>query len=382
MTHTEATARCWAEINLDALCANYQKALELANGAEVICVLKANAYGLGAPMVCRALMQSGARTFAVATGSEAEELLDSAPGADVLILGQTGSEQSKRLIQKRAIFTLFSAEQGRMLIQTAESLNIPARVHIKADTGLYRLGFSGPDAADQIAELHRSGRLQMEGLFTHLALHDRESDERQFAAFDALRGELAERGIRIPMTHVLDSIGMVRYPEHKYDAVRTGAWLYGVCPMRYAHPEYCRPTVRLMARVAQIHDVPAGERIGYDDDHYLARDTRVATLTAGYADGYPRMDNTGRVRIRGKAAPVLGLVCMDQMMVDVTDIPDAAPGDEVTLLGDAITIEQYAAWGKFNRNEALARIGRRAVRIYHQGGREFYAENGKAGDNP
>ena len=372
MTHTESTARCWAEIDLDALCANHQKARELANGAEVICVLKGNAYGLGAPTICRTLMQNGAHTFAVASGDEAEELLNSCPGADVLILGQTGPDQIRRLIQKHAIFTLFSADQGQMLIEIARSLHTPARVHIKADTGLYRLGFSGPDAADQIATLHRSGQLQVEGLFTHLALHDRASDDRQFAIFDALRGELADRGIRPRTTHALDSIGMVRYPERRYDAVRTGAWLYGVCPVGYEHPEHCRPTVRLMARIAQIHDVPAGERIGYDDDHYLARDTRVATLTAGYADGCPRLNNTGYALIRGQKAPVLGLVCMDQMMVDVTDIPDAAPGDAATLLGGEISINQYAAWGKFNRNEALARIGRRTVRVYRQNGREFY----------
>ena len=374
MTHSEAVARCWAEIDLDALCGNYLRAKELVGATPILCVLKANAYGLGAAVIGPELYALGARFFAVASGDEAEELLAVCPDADVLILGLVSPNQSVRLIQKRALFTLFSAGQGDALIHAASIAGLPARVHVKLDTGLYRLGFSGPCAADEIAALHASPLLKMEGLFTHLALHDRACDDAQFAQFDTIRDALAQRGVTFSCCHALDSIGMVRYPERRMDAVRLGAWLYGNAPARFDHPEFCRPTMQFKARIAQLHTVAAGERIGYDDDHFLTRETRVATLTAGYADGYARLKHSGCVLIRGQRAPVLGLVCMDQMMVDVTDIPSAAPGDEVTLFGDGLSVNEYADMAKLNRNEALARLSRRVVRVYRRGDREFYSK--------
>lgn len=377
MNRAEATSRCWAEIDLNEICGNYLRARELTGGAEVICVLKGNAYGLGAVEVGRALMAAGARKFAVASGDEAEELLDACPGADVLVLGAVGEDQSRRLIARGGLLTLFGPEQGEQLARIARELGRSARVHVKVDTGLYRLGFTGPQAADQIAELNATGLFRMEGLFTHLALHSRAADEAQFARFDAVREALADRGVYFPCVHALDSIGMVRYPERTMDAVRLGAWLYGVRPARYER-DLCRPVAKLKARVAQLRDVPAGELIGYDDDHPLNHDARIATLTAGYLDGVPRLNNTGEVSIRGRRAPVVGLVCMDQMMVDVSGNPGVQPGDEVTFLGDEISINEYAAWGHLNRNEALGRIGRRVTRVYRWKDGEFFA-NGVSG---
>lgn len=377
MNRAEATSRCWAEIDLNEICGNYLRARELTGGAEVICVLKGNAYGLGAVEVGRALMAAGARKFAVASGDEAEELLDACPGADVLVLGAVGEDQSRRLIARGGLLTLFGPEQGEQLARIARDLGRSARVHVKVDTGLYRLGFTGPQAADQIAELNATGLFRMEGLFTHLALHSRAADEAQFARFDAVREALADRGVYFPCVHALDSIGMVRYPERTMDAVRLGAWLYGVRPARYER-DLCRPVAKLKARVAQLRDVPAGELIGYDDDHPLNHDARIATLTAGYLDGVPRLNSAGEVSIRGRRAPVVGLVCMDQMMVDVSGIPGVQPGDEVTFLGDEISINEYAAWGHLNRNEALGRIGRRVTRVYRWKDGEFFA-NGVSG---
>ena len=181
MNRTEATSRCWAEIDLNEICGNYLRARELTGGAEVICVLKGNAYGLGAVEVGRALMAAGARKFAVASGDEAEELLDACPGADVLVLGAVGEDQSRRLIARGGLLTLFGPEQGEQLARIARDLGRSARVHVKVDTGLYRLGFTGPQAADQIAELNATGLFRMEGLFTHLALHSRAADEAQLS---------------------------------------------------------------------------------------------------------------------------------------------------------------------------------------------------------
>ena len=363
----EATARCWAEIDLDALCDNYLNARRLAGDAQVICVLKGNAYGLGAIPVARALLARGARLFAVADGDEAEELLRAVPEARVLVLGLVGEIQAARLAKKGAAFTLYGFDQLPSLQRASEACGEAVRVHLKLDTGLHRLGFTETDLPRLAGALMESG-LQTEGLFTHLALHDAGQDADQIERFLAMRRWLEARGMRFSLVHALDSIGLTRYPDWRFDAVRTGAWLYGVEPLRNPHPGLCRPTVAFKTRVTQVHSVKAGALIGYDDDHPLCRDSRVATLACGYLDGVPRLNNEGFVEIRQKRARVLGLVCMDQMMVDVTDVPGVGPGDEVTLLGGGINVNEYAKWGRLNRNEALGRLGRRVTRVYSLAG--------------
>jgi alanine racemase len=218
-------------------------------------------------------------------------------------------------------------------------------------------------------QMLETGCMEIEGLFTHLALRNAQADRKQIDLLTACRDELAARGIVIPMTHALDSIGMVRYPQDHLDAVRTGAWLYGVYPRGYAHPEESQLTLTVKTRIAQLHRVPAGECLGYDESHPLMRDSIVATLSAGYIDGYPRQNSKGEVEICGKRAPVVGLVCMDQMMVDLTDIPEAQEGDEVILFGSSIGVDEYAGWANLNRNESLARTGKRVPRVYMEDGK-------------
>ena len=210
--------------------------------------------------------------------------------------------------------------------------------------------------------------ISLEGLFTHLALRNKESDRTQIDLLTGVRAELHARGISVPMTHALDSIGMVRYPEDHLDGVRTGAWLYGVYPRGYAHPEESQLAMTVKTRIAQLHAVRAGECLGYDESHPIGRDSVIATLSCGYIDGYPRLNSIGSVEIRAKRAPVAGLVCMDQMMVDVTDIPDAREGDEVILLGGSIGVDEYASIAGLNRNESLARTGKRVPRVYTENG--------------
>lgn len=364
MRYEEATSRCWAEIDVDALVENYRTARGmLAPDCELICVLKANAYGLGARQVARILHDEGAKTFAVACEREAEEILDEVPNADVLVLGLVGDEEAERAIRRGILLTAFSEASAAAICAAAERAGSVARVHGKIETGLHRLGFD-PDDVRALIALAKHPMARLEGVFTHLALRNRESDDAQFAAFDRACAALTEAGVRGYRPHACDSIGMVRYPKRHMGAVRTGAWLYGVCPYRYEHPERCRPVVTLKARVAQLRRLPAGECVGYDDAHPLSHAARVATLSAGYVDGFPRLNGKGEVCIRGRRAPVLGLVCMDQMMVDVTGIPDVAEGDEAILLGGPITVDEYAATAAMNRNEALSRMGKRVPRVY------------------
>lgn len=369
ISYEEAVSRCWAEVDLTRLVTNYRNALSHLSGkTQLICVLKADAYGLGAPKVADRLWQEGQRIFAVASYNEAAQLRRALPEAEVLILGLCGEAQLVQAIRAEMLLTVFSARYAETVIRAAEAAGCKARVHVKLETGLNRLGFAPEDAVDAVERMLSSGRVALEGLFTHLALRDKAADRTQLDRLIACREALKARGISIPMVHALDSIGMVRYPEDHLDAVRTGAWLYGVYPRGYAHPEESCLTLTVKTRIAQLHRVKAGECLGYDETHPLERDSVVATLSAGYIDGYPRLNSKGSVEIRGKRAPVVGLVCMDQMMVDVTDIPDAQEGDEVILLGSSIGVDEYAEVAGLNRNESLARTGKRVPRVYIEDG--------------
>lgn len=369
ISYDEAVSRCWAEVDLTRLAVNYHNALShLRGGTRLICVLKADAYGLGAKAVARRLWQEGQRFFAVASYNEAAQIRRALPQAQVLILGLCGPAQMKRAIEEGLLLTVFTQKSAQNVIAAAEEAGKPARVHVKIETGLNRIGLLPQDAPDVVQAMRESGVVEIEGLFTHLALRDRDSDRAQLDRLTCVRDVLVARGIRVPMVHALDSIGMVRYPEDQMDAVRTGAWLYGVYPRGYAHPEESQLAMTVKTRIAQLHAVRAGECLGYDETHPVTRDSIVATLSAGYIDGYPRQNSRGEVEIRKKRAPVVGLVCMDQMMVDVTDIPEAREGDEVILLGGGIGVDEYAEWAGLNRNESLARTGRRVPRVYLENG--------------
>lgn len=281
-------------------------------------------------------------------------------------MGLVGEGAMRRFIQRGQPLTLYSEVQGGRIAAIAAELGIPARVHVKVDTGLHRLGLEPERAADFVAGLCAGGMVQVCGLFTHLAIHTAEMDHIQVEKLIAVRDALAARGIEVPLMHAVDSIGMARYPDAHLDGARVGAWLYGVCPKGAAAK--CRAPARFKARIAQIRRVAAGELIGYDDDHPLKRDSRIATISAGYVDGTPRVGENWQVEICGRRADVIGIACMDQLMADVTDIPDAAEGDEVTFVGGVIGVDEYAGMGRFNRNEAWARIGRRVPRVFYEDG--------------
>ena len=330
-------------------------------------MLKANAYGMNAVEVAGALKTEGARLFAVASSDEAEQLLREHPDIEVLVMGMVGEGALRRLIAQNMPITLFSETQGDRIARIADGLGVPARVHVKVDTGLHRLGLEPELAAEYAARLCAGGNVRLCGLFTHLAIHTAEMDRIQVEKLTAVRDALAQRGIEVPLTHAVDSIGMVRYPESHLDGARVGAWLYGVTPRRAPKPSRC--VGRFVARIAQLRRVAKGELIGYDDDSPLQRDSLIATISAGYIDGTPRVGEGWQVEIRGQRADVIGIACMDQLMADVTDIPEVAEGDEVVFVGGGIDVEEYSRMGRFNHNEAWARIGRRVPRIFYESGK-------------
>ena len=368
MNYDQASARCWAEIDLGIVEANYASACRISGDkTKVIPVLKANAYGLGAARIARLLAEKGADLFAVAELFEALEV-QKACGKDVLVMGMIPDSQMEIAVQSDVIATLFSVDMAKKLDSVAAAQGKKARAHIKIDTGLHRLGLNAETALEEAKEILALENLKIEGIFTHLALRNKVSDDLQIARLTAVAEGLRAEGIDFGILHAGDSIGMVRYPEYRFDAVRTGAWLYGVVPNRCPNPEDCNMPARFLTRIVQLRRVKAGECLGYDDDHPLDHDALIATLSCGYADGYPRVNSVGEVEVRGHRAPIAGLVCMDQFTIDVTDVPGVQVGDAVTLLGGGITLNECAAWTKSNRNELLTRFGRRVPRVYMRNG--------------
>ncbi|HEX2925017.1 MAG TPA: alanine racemase [Ruminiclostridium sp.] len=231
------------------------------------------------------------------------------------------------------------------------------------------------DTADIIGKMAQLKNLEIEGIFTHLALADRESDQKQYGLFSGLILSLEKAGINIPVKHVCDSIGMVRYPEYHMDMVRTGAFLFGAGPKDMANSQsILRTSLTFKTRIAQIKEIRPGEGVSYDFTFVSDKVCRVGTLPVGYADGYMRcLSNKGFVSVCGKRARVIGLICMDQCMIDLTDIPEASEGDEVVLVGGnreaAVPVIETAELAGTNRNEILSVISRRVPRVYIRDGK-------------
>ena len=363
--HDHPRARCWLEVDTAAIIHNLEVTRRLISPqTELIAVLKADAYGLGAVPVARLLWAHGVRRYSVACLSEAFSLHEALPDAWILCMGETLGGAVMDAVYAGIRLTVGSYDSAKRVSEAAQELGCSARIHYKVDTGLYRIGFESGRAVNEIRRCSALPNLDAEGIYTHLALHDKETDIRQHEALERILCELRSEGICPPLVHMLDSIGIVRYPQWQYQAVRVGAMLYGNAP-RGMTGELPKPTVRFMARVARVFSVPSGSLIGYDDEHPLDHDARIAVISAGYADGYPRVfSRCGEIMIHGMRAKIVGLICMDQMMADITDIPGVSQNDEVTLLGDGISLTEYASVGKLNRNECTAVIGKRVPRIY------------------
>ncbi len=359
-------ARCWLEVDLSALKNNLQVTRSLMKAdTQLIAVLKADAYGYGAPQVGRYLWENGVRMFAVACLDEAFALREALPDAFILCMGETLDSAIEAAIAREIRLTAGSLQAAIRISEATQEMQKQAYVHFKVDTGLHRIGFAPEEAIDKIEQCAYMSGIVAEGLYTHLALHNRESDESQHAAFEMVRSGLAERNIHVKYAHMCDSIGLVRYPQWQYDCVRVGALLYGNYPYGFAEPEKVKDVARFQARVSRVFDVKKGECLGYDDSHPLDHDARIASIACGYVDGYPRvMSHKGIVIIHGQRTKIAGLLCMDQMMADVTEIPNVRVGDVVTMLGGEMSLREYASIGALNRNEATAIIGKRVPRIY------------------
>lgn len=357
-------------VDLDRIGENVRLINEMAGPATAImAVIKANGYGHGAVGIAPTLIENGVRYLAVATLTEALELREAFPAYPLFILGYTPDRLLHYVVEKNITQTIFSLEQAKLLGSLAKTLNKTARVHIKVDTGFHRLGKEPSQSfADEICEIFAVENLEAEGIFSHLALVSDEENEKQYQAFCNFIEVLEGRGCEFRYKHIADSIATVDYPRFRLNMVRPGALLYG---MRGFHSGFLpvRQAMTFRTAISQLHKVPKGEGIGYDYLWRAERDSLVATLPFGYADGYPRnLRDKGYVIINGIKAPVIGVICMDQCMVDVTDVPNVSAGMEAIIYGDgedgSMTIEEAALLAGTNKNDIIARIPARPPRKF------------------
>lgn len=366
-------SRAWLELDSSALRHNYRALSELLPPAgRLMCVLKADAYGLGAKGAVPALSAEGASLWAAATAEEGKMLRKYGAKGLILILGRTPVSDIAVLRRYRLTQTVVSLEYARELASARRRVD----VQIKLDTGMHRLGIDWMDI-DSIDAVFSTPFLRVTGMYTHLASSEnlnpsdadftREQSERFFAAAETLRS----RGRDVGMLHTQSSYGLLNYPELRCDCARTGIALCGVKSSEgdsTARWPGLRPVLSLRARVAEVRTVPPGEGVGYDRAYVTRRETRLAAIPAGYADGIFRTANGAHALVNGKAAPIAGRICMDQLLLDITDCGEVRPGDIVTFIGRdgsaAISAEELASQCGTITNELFSRLGSRLPRIW------------------
>lgn len=345
----------WVEIDLDAVAGNVRQAQEIVGAQVGLCaVLKADGYGHGAVSVARTALNNGAAMLAVACLAEAITLRRAAIEAPILVLGYTPAWQARETVRYDVTAAVYDLDVARALNQAAADMNRPALIHIKVDTGMARLGLLPGEVLVFAQQLLMLPGLSVEGIFTHFSVADSVDPEHvahtetQVAAFEAVLAELDAAGIRLPIVHAANSAATLSRPAAHFTMVRLGIALYGLAPSAAVPlPAGFRPALRWKTQVAQVKVLPAGSPVSYGNTYRTERETTLAVVPVGYADGFRRAPfHWGYVLLRGHRAPIIGRVTMDQTMLDVTDIPGVRQGDEVVLIGrqgdEEITVEQVA----------------------------------------
>ena len=364
------------EIDLSAIRHNVRAIQAVVpEGTQVAAIVKASAYGHGGPEVSRACVEAGATLLCVAIADEGVELREAGIDASVLVLGPPDPGEAGLYLRHDLIATLSDAEHARIMASAAREAGGVARVHVKLDSGMGRHGARGAAAEELARVLADCPQVRVEGVFSHLADACNEDLSWSCEQLQRFVGMLGLFGVDTagerPMIHLANSAAIVRMPETHYDAVRPGAILYGLNPGFAAElmPDDLRPALALRARFATVKTVEAGEPVGYNRAWYAQRDSRIAVLSLGYADGYPRtLSNNADVLVAGRRCPLVGLVSMDAITIDVTDVPGATIGDEAVLIGaqgdERVTVEELAARADTIVEEIVARLTKRLPRVY------------------
>ena len=369
--------RISADIDLDALTHNLDEIHRcISKDTKIIAVVKADGYGHGAVPLAEVMeKREDVWGYAVATPEEAEELYSNEIKKPILILGYTFPEYDEQIVKENLRPAIFSFIRAKQLSEEAVRQNKICKIHIKLDTGMSRIGYQVTEqSANEIAQIAKLPNIMIEGIFTHFSKAD-ETDKtftkKQADAYDKMIDWLEERQVSIPIHHVSNSAGIVDMPEYNKDIVRAGIILYGLWPSDEVKKNNIdlQPLLSLKSHVVHVKELEPGRIISYGGTFEVEKTLRIATVPVGYADGYPRsLSNKGYVLIHGKRAAICGRVCMDQMMVDVTDIEDVCPGDAVTLIGRdgaaCITLEELGDLsGRFNY-EFVCDLNKRIPRVY------------------
>ena len=354
----------YVEVDLDIIKHNINEIKKLIDkNTKLGAVVKANAYGHGAVEIAKVLEEENVDYICVAGLNEAMELRNNNIKLPILVMGYTPDECLDIAIQNNITLTIFSKEQAEILSNKSKKIHQKANIHIKIDTGFNRLGFKiDENLPSTIHYIYNLPNINVEGIFSHLALKDKESDYEQFNKFNQLLDKI--KGINIPIKHICDSIGMVAYKDFHMDMVRVGASLYGYSSRQTTMN--LKPAMTFKSKFAQIKDIKKGEGISYDYSYIADKDMKIGTVLCGYADGIPRvLSNKGYVYINGQKANILGRICMDQCIVDLTDIDNASMDSEVIFYGnggpDLLDIANLA---DTNKNELLSIVSRRVARVY------------------
>ena len=369
--------RCWAEIDLDALTQNIQNIKKLvAPSTRIMGVVKADAYGHGALMVSRTLLENGATDLAVASVDEGVFLRHHGFDCPILLLGTPFPEDADLLVENGLSVCATNLTVPTALSEAAEKLNKTASVHIKVDTGMNRLGFlSRSDISETVASIKAIAHLphlSIDGIFTHFARADEENGtdytSLQFERFMNICYALEAEGIHIPLRHVANSAAIMDYPEYQLEMVRPGIILYGCYPSDEVNKEALplRPVMTLKSRVSHIKTLSAGEAVSYGSIYETPSERVIATVPIGYADGWNRrLSGQVIVSVRRQKVSVVGRICMDQCMIDVTSVKNISVGDEVVLFGgDAESVTEIATRLSTISYEILCNISKRVPRVY------------------
>ena len=382
------TRRLWAEINMDSVKANFEAIRSsIGEGVKLCCVVKADAYGHGAVELCRLYHELGADFFAVSNLDEALELRDAGVTEPMLILGYTPPDRCVDLSRYEIRQTVYSLDYARKLSEKCELSGVRVTVHIKLDTGMSRIGFMCQEfprddcSIEEIKTACRLPGLVPEGVFTHFAAADdgpdgEEFTEKQFDAFAHTIDVLEKDGVSFGISHCSNSGAIMDYPSLRLDMVRAGIVLYGYAPSAKVKSRIeLRPAMRLKTLISHIKTIKAGATVSYGRTFTAERDMRVATVPVGYADGFIRayakdgyMFVWDKTKKFGRNCKIIGRVCMDQCMLDVTDFPEAETGNVVVVFGNGKdgepTAEDVARWGDTISYEVLCAVSKRVPRLY------------------
>ncbi len=365
-----------AEIDLDALLGNLEVARSLTPHAEVMAVVKANAYGHGAVPVSLALEKAGVRFFAVALVEEGLQLREAGLRAPILVLGAAYDHSFAQMVAAELIPVVFRSEHLSQLAAAAQAAGRSFPAHLKLDTGMGRIGVRLPELPGFLAELKRYPQIQLDGVLSHFAnadLADTQMTRDQIARFKEAMEEISAAGLRPRYRHLSNSAGLMTLPEVRdgtaLNLVRPGIMLYGASPAAdFPGADRLRPVMRWTTQITHLKEVAEGTPVSYGSTWRAPRPSRIATLPVGYADGYSRsLSNKGQVLVRGQRVPVVGRVCMDMMMLDVTDVPNVQMEDTVVLLGtqgtEHVSADEIAGWMGTISYEVLCGVGARVPRV-------------------